>query len=184
MLSPGSIHRKRDISFICMLVPSVKSALVNNNSDASLPSEYISSGVHDHQGEPGIDNTPDREGPASWGDVCLIASRHITCGGMEGTWKTTDTLMRLRSNTDWQGLALSWCSTSSQRRWMGQRSGLCAGQSSSSTSNWENHFFMKLALSCINRTWPQTVASRLQAKLLFKRTLCCRIKIFFHWNHN
>lgn len=57
-----------------------------------VPSEHICSDVHDHQGEPGIDHTPDREGPAGWSDVGLMAGRHITCRGMEGTWKTTETV--------------------------------------------------------------------------------------------
>ena len=44
-----------------------------DHSDVSLPSEYICGDIHDHQGKPGIDNTPDIEGPARWSDVCLVA---------------------------------------------------------------------------------------------------------------
>uniref|UniRef100_A0A3P8S0T8 Uncharacterized protein n=1 Tax=Amphiprion percula TaxID=161767 RepID=A0A3P8S0T8_AMPPE len=54
----------------------------------------------------------------------------------------------VRSHTDVgpEGLALSLCSNSSQRCSMGLRSGLCAGQSSSSTPDSVIHVFMDLAL--------------------------------------
>ncbi|KAK3549116.1 hypothetical protein QTP70_032576 [Hemibagrus guttatus] len=64
----------------------------------------------------------------------------------------------VRSGTDVgrEGLARSLRSNSSQRCSMGLRSGLCAGQSSSSTPNSLIHVFMDLALvtgvqSCWNR---------------------------------
>ena len=64
----------------------------------------------------------------------------------------------VRSQTDVgrEGLALSLHSKSSQRCSIGSRSGLCAGQSSSSTPNYLIHVFMDLALctgaqSCWNR---------------------------------
>lgn len=47
--------------------------------DISIPSEHVGSDVDDHKGEPGIDNTPDREGPAGWCDVRLITGRNIAC---------------------------------------------------------------------------------------------------------
>ena len=57
------------------------------------------------------------------------------------------------------GLARSRCSNSSQKCSMGLRSGLCAGQSSSSTPIMTTHFCMYLALcmgelSCWNRKGP------------------------------
>ena len=67
----------------------------------------------------------------------------------------------VRSHTDVgrEGLALSLRSNSSQRCSIGLRSGLCAGQSSSSTPNSLIHVFMDLALctgaqSCWNRKGP------------------------------
>lgn len=56
---------------------------------ALLPSEHVSGEIYDHEREPRVDNAPDGEGPARRGDVCLIASGHVTCGAMEGTWETT-----------------------------------------------------------------------------------------------
>ena len=57
------------------------------------------------------------------------------------------------------GLARSRCSNSSQRCLMGLKSGLCEGQSSSSTPISTNHFGMNHALctgalSCLNRKGP------------------------------
>ena len=67
----------------------------------------------------------------------------------------------VRSHTDVgrEGLALSLHSNSSQRCSIGLRSGLCAGQSSSSTPNSLIHVFMDPALftgaqSCWNRKGP------------------------------
>ena len=67
----------------------------------------------------------------------------------------------VRSHTDVgpEGLALSLRSNSSQRCSIGLRSGLCAGQSSSSTPNSLIHVFMDLALctgaqSCWKRKGP------------------------------
>ncbi|XP_051526065.1 uncharacterized protein LOC127424703 [Myxocyprinus asiaticus] len=67
----------------------------------------------------------------------------------------------VRSDTDVgrEGLARSLHSNSSQRCSIGLRSGLCAGQSSSSTPNSLIHVFMDLALctgaqSCWNRKGP------------------------------
>lgn len=67
----------------------------------------------------------------------------------------------VRSHTDVgrEGLALSLCSNSSQRCSIGFRSGLCAGQSSSSTPDSIIHVFMDLALctgaqSCWKRKGP------------------------------
>ena len=67
----------------------------------------------------------------------------------------------VRSHTDvgQEGLALSLHSNSSQRCSVRLRSGLCAGQSSSSTPNSLIHVFMDLALctgaqSCWNRKGP------------------------------
>ena len=67
----------------------------------------------------------------------------------------------VRSGTDVgrEGLARSLRSNSSQRCSIGLRSGLCAGQSSSSTPNLLIHVFMDLALctgaqSCWNRKRP------------------------------
>ncbi|XP_051528965.1 uncharacterized protein LOC127426291 [Myxocyprinus asiaticus] len=67
----------------------------------------------------------------------------------------------VRSDTDVgrEGLARSLRSNSSQRCSIGLRSGLCAGQSSSSTPNSLIHVFMDLALctgaqSCWNRKGP------------------------------
>ena len=59
-------------------------------------------------------------------------------------------------NVGREGLARTLRSNSSQRCSIGLRSGLCAGQSSSSTPNWLIHVFMDLALctgapSCWNR---------------------------------
>lgn len=51
------------------------------------PSAGVRADVQDHEGEPGVDDAPDGEGPASWSDVCLVAGRHISYGGMEGTWR-------------------------------------------------------------------------------------------------
>uniref|UniRef100_A0A667X151 Doublecortin domain-containing protein n=1 Tax=Myripristis murdjan TaxID=586833 RepID=A0A667X151_9TELE len=77
----------------------------------------------------------------------------------------------VRSNTDvgQEGLARSLRSNSSQRCSLGLRSGLCAGQSSSSTPNSLIHVFMDLALctgaqSCWNRKGHlQTVPTKLGA---------------------
>ena len=67
----------------------------------------------------------------------------------------------MRSGTDVgrEGLARNLRSSSSQRCSMGLRSGLCAGQSSSSTPNSSNYVFIVLALctgaqSCWNRKGP------------------------------
>jgi len=67
----------------------------------------------------------------------------------------------VRSGTDVgrEGLTRSLRSNSSQRCYIGLRSGLCAGQSSSSTPNSLIHVFMDLALctgaqSCWNRKGP------------------------------
>ena len=72
----------------------------------------------------------------------------------------------VRSHTDVgrEGLALSLRSNSSQRCSIGLRSGLCAGQSSSSTPNSLIHVFMDLALctcaqSCWNRKGPSPSCS-------------------------
>ena len=69
----------------------------------------------------------------------------------------------VRSDTDVgrEGLARSLRSNSSQRCSIGLRSGLCAGQSSSSTPNSLIHVFMDLALctgaqSCWNRKGPNS----------------------------
>lgn len=53
----------------------------------SLPSESIGGDVYDLQGQPGVDDTPDREGPAGRGNVCLIAGRHVTSRGTKKPWK-------------------------------------------------------------------------------------------------
>lgn len=53
-------------------------------------------------------------------------------------------------------LAHSQRSTSSQRCWMGLMSGLRAHQSSSSTPNWEKHFFVELALCHVEAEKKQT----------------------------
>ena len=67
----------------------------------------------------------------------------------------------IRSGTDvgQEDLARNFRSSSSQRCSMGLRSGLCAGQSSSSTPNSSNYVFIVLALctgvqSCWNRKGP------------------------------
>lgn len=66
----------------------------------TLPSEHVCSEIYDHQGEPCVDNTPDGEGPASWSDASLIASRHITCAGAEWTWKTEQRCSRTAYRPD------------------------------------------------------------------------------------
>lgn len=104
-----------------------------------LPSEHVCSDVYDHQGEPGIDNTPDREGPAGWSDVCLIADRHITCRGMEWTWKTTE---KLNTDVGREGLALSLPSRSSRRSLLG------LSQASEVLPNRKTNFFTEQGLSC------------------------------------
>lgn len=50
-------------------------------------------------------------------------------------------MFRLTTDVGWSGLARSRCSSSFQRCWMGLRWELCAGTSTSFTSDWENHFF-------------------------------------------
>ena len=69
------------------------------------------------------------------------------------------TFMRSHTDAGQEGLALSLHSNSSQRCSVGLRSGLCAGQSSSSTPSSLLHVFMNLALctgvqSCWNRKGP------------------------------
>ena len=59
-------------------------------------------------------------------------------------------------------LARSRCSGSSQRCWMALRPGFWAGQSSTSTPDWENQFFTDLVLWELNQTffsksWKNTV---------------------------
>ncbi len=72
-----------------------------------------------------------------------------------GICSHSETRALASSNIDvgW-GLAHSRCSSLTQRCWMALRSGLCAGQSVSTTRDWENHFFEELAggaLLCWNK---------------------------------
>ena len=60
------------------------------------------------------------------------------------------------SKDEWWGRARSRHSNSSQRFSMGLRSGLCAGEPSSSTPITTNHFCMDLALPCWNRKGPSS----------------------------
>ena len=69
------------------------------------------------------------------------------------------TFVRSDNDIRWEGPARSLCFNSSQRCSIGLRSGLCAGQSSSSTPNSLIHVLMDLALctgaqSCWNRKGP------------------------------
>ncbi len=82
----------------------------------------------------------------------------------------------VRSDTDVgrEGLARSLCSNSSQRCSIGLRSGLCAGQSSSSTPNSLIHVFMDLALctgaqSCWNRKGPSPICSHKVGSMEFSK---------------
>ncbi len=68
------------------------------------------------------------------------------------------TLVRSGTDDGWKILARSSLN-SPQSCWMGLKPGLCADQSRSSTPNWENYFFLNLALcpgvlSCWNRKGP------------------------------
>ena len=79
-------------------------------------------------------------------------------------------LMRLGTDVRRLGLARSRRSNSSQRCLMGLRSGLCAGQSSSSTPISTNHFCMDFTL-CLGalstetgKGCLQTVATKLEAQ--------------------
>ena len=82
----------------------------------------------------------------------------------------TRALVRLGTDVGRLGLSRSQRSNSSQRCLMVSRSGLCAGQSSSSTPISTNHFCMDLALctralSCWNWKGPsKTVAMKLEAQ--------------------
>ena len=50
-----------------------------------LPSEQVGGDVEEEQGQPGVDDSPDREGPASGGDVRLV-----TGGKRYRYWSQTD----------------------------------------------------------------------------------------------
>ena len=77
----------------------------------------------------------------------------------------------VRSHTDvgQEGLALSLCSNSSQRCSVGLKSGLCAGQSSSSTPNslsmslWTLLYALVHSYVGTGRGHPQTVPTKLEA---------------------
>ncbi|KAI4877753.1 hypothetical protein NFI96_007850 [Prochilodus magdalenae] len=87
---------------------------------------------------------------------------YSSCGNVSiGIPDRSSRSTRVRSDTDVgrEGLALSLRSNPSQRCSIGWRSGLCAGQSSSSTPDSLIHVFMELALctgvrSCWNRKGP------------------------------
>lgn len=64
-----------------------------------------------------------------------------------------------QNHVGWEDLSHKWCFKSYQRCLEGLRSGFCAGHSSSSTPNPENHVFMAMALctgrqSCLNTKGP------------------------------
>lgn len=100
-----------------------------------VPSEHVCSDVHDHQGEPGVDHTPDRKGPAGWSDVGLIAGRHISCSGMEGTWKTTEPV---RSTLSHHSASTMWSTSSSSTLNWKKTLGECSGTLSSWKRKWSN----------------------------------------------
>jgi hypothetical protein len=93
----------------------------------------------------------------SWSPLCCYNSLHFSGKAFHKTLEhysrdlfhsATRALVRSGTDVGRLGLARSRCSNSYQMCLMGLRSGLCAGQSSSSTPISTNHFCMDLAL-CI-----------------------------------
>ncbi len=73
--------------------------------------------------------------------------------------------------------------------WMGLRSGLCAGQPSSSTSNWENHLWTLLCTGTgavsywkIKRDITKLLPQSLKHIIVLGITVWCSNEISFNWN--
>lgn len=87
-------------------------------------------------------------------------------------------LMRSGADVGREGLAHNLCSSSSQRFSTGLRSGLCAGQSSSSPPNSSNHVFIVLALctgagSYWNRKGPSSHCFHKVGSSIIQNVLVC-----------
>jgi len=87
----------------------------------------------------------------------------------------------VRSGTDvgWEGLAHSLLSNSSQSRSIRSRSGLCAGQSSSSTPN---QLIMSLWTLLWNRNIPKLFPQSWEHEIVQHVLVCWKIRSSFHWN--